>query len=176
MTHTDEIRGASNRIQARSIRRATLVEVLQNASYEARQLREDATIELATIDREDAVDGRILASTGAIIDGSRPERLFHRALKNLMQEWGITRDGVVAEILKNVKVDAEAVTTAWLNGPHMRSYVGKLVTDLVKKMAEPILHAEARAFLDRRVKLKVDVTAIVTPDVTLGDVKDPTGH
>lgn len=173
MTPTDEIRGAANRIQSRAPRRAELVAFLEDpfldkptapvtAEY-APDLRH-AVAELANIDAQDAIDGRILATTSAIIDGSRPERLVHRALKNLMNEWGLTKDGVVGEILKLVKVDGEAAVTKWMNSETMRQFVSKVVRETVKTLVEPTLKTEVRAFLDRRIKLKADITATVTPE------------
>ena len=150
MTHTEEIRAARDRIQSRAPRRAELVAVL--AGTKALEERAEAMGELARIDEQDAADGRVLASTHAIIDGSRPERMVHRALKNLFDEWGLTRQGIIAEAVKAIKIeatDAKTVVEMWMNGNNMREFVSKVARETVQKLADPILRAEARAFFER---------------------------
>lgn len=115
----------------------------------------------------DEGDSVAVSADGTILT-KRPERILYRAVRNLLlNEWGLTKKSLIGDVIGSFQLDAEKVIRDWMNGEHIRAFVGKVCRETVKALAEPIIKAEARAFLDRRVKLKAEITATVTPEETV---------
>ena len=99
------------------------------------------------------------------VDSKRPQQAIYRSLRNLiLNEWGLSKTSLIQQVVETFKLDGTAAARDWLNGQHMRDFVSKVTREVVRAMAEPILKAEAKAFLDRRIKLEASITATVTPE------------
>jgi hypothetical protein len=164
MPNTDDFRTAAGRIHARRDRRAALVKALSDPSCLHAVERTALADELTRLDTDDAADGRILADTAAVIDGTRPERVVHRAIRNLMIEWGLDKAAVIAQIGASMKIDAEKAATEWLNGRAMRDFISEAARVVINRTLENLVRAEVRAFLDRRVQL--NISASISPPET----------
>jgi len=98
------------------------------------------------------------------IEGKRPERILHRALKNIMiNEWGLTKDVLLAAIVDMAKIDVKAAIIEWLSESRVKNLIERTLIDQVKAMTDSVIRSEVRAFLDRRIKLTVSAT-VVEPD------------
>jgi hypothetical protein len=169
MTNTTEIRAAANRIQSRAPRRAELVKTLDVDRARVVRLQEEGEVELAAIDAADAADGRVLASTGAIIDGSRPERLLYRTIRNLVtNEWGLDKTTfaqyVTDTILKPAEFHAPTLVSKWLEGPSFRALVHQVTRETVKNLVEATLKTEVRAEIRDYLARRIQLSATVVPD------------
>lgn len=81
-------------------------------------------------------------------------RTVYAALKNLLvQHYNITPARVVEMITKGA--DVESVVRAWMNGQHIREFVGRIAKETVEKMAERIIRDEVRALTNNRIKITI---------------------
>lgn len=142
------LREAADRIKARGEMRQQLLMGPQT---------QDTADRLALIDAADANDGRILAASDAIIDGTRPERVISRALRNLITEWGITKESVTNVIMSSAKIDTQSVAEAWINR-HSSTLLHALQNSVlaeIRKTIGPMVKTEVQTFLDRHLKITI---------------------
>ena len=82
-------------------------------------------------------------------------RTVYAALKNLLvQHYGITPEKMIAKITESI--DVKDIVTKWMNGEHIRAFVGKIAKETVERMAEKVIRDEVRAITNGRIKITID--------------------
>jgi hypothetical protein len=79
-------------------------------------------------------------------------KTVHSALKALLtRHLGLTREEVIATLIK--KANLETAVRDWLNGAHMREFVGRIAREIVRGMADEILREEVKRAVSGKFRI-----------------------
>lgn len=82
-------------------------------------------------------------------------RTVYAALRNLLQHhYGLTKEVVISKMLESA--DIKTWVKEWMNGSHIRQFVGETAIKVVREMADPIIRAEVKKAVEGKIQITIN--------------------